>query len=180
MSRIAFVDQRNANAEQKVLLDAIQLQFGAVPNYLRVLVNSPSALRAFLGLHGVASNGSLSAQTRERIALALAQHNGCEYSLSAHTALGRKVGLTGDEMTANRAGSSEDAKAAVSVKLARSLSEHRGAISNAELFEAREVGHSEADIVEIIMHVGMNLITALIGNASHVEIDFPKVSLSAV
>lgn len=158
MSRIALVDQRNANAEQKVLLDAIQLRFGAVPNYLRVLVNSPAALRAFLGLHGVASNGSL----------------------SAHTLLGRKAGLTGDEMSANRAGSSEDAKAAVFVKLARSLSEHRGVIRNAEPFEAREVGHSEADIVEIIVHVGMNLVTALIGNASHVEIDFPKVSLSGV
>ena len=56
MSRIALIDQKSANAEQKVLLDAIQLQFGAVPNYLRVLINSPSALRAFLGLHGVASN----------------------------------------------------------------------------------------------------------------------------
>ncbi len=180
MSRIALIDQKSANAEQKVLLDAIQLQFGAVPNYLRVLINSPSALRAFLGLHGVASNGPLSAQTRERIALTLAQQNGCEYSLSAHTALGRAVGLTGDEMTANRAGSSEDAKAAAAVRLARNLSEHRGAISNAELFETREAGHTEADIVEIIMHVGMNLITAMIGEAGHVEIDSPKVDLGGV
>lgn len=177
MSRIHVIDQHNANAEQKALLDAIQGQLGMVPNFLKVFANSPVALQAFLGLHGVANAGSLSPQTRERIALALAQQNTCEYCLSAHTAIGRKAGLTGDEIAAARAGSSEDAKAAVAVKLARSLVEHKGDITTAELIEAREAGYSDADIVEIITHVGMNLLTNILGKASRVDIDFPKVAL---
>lgn len=177
MSRINVIDQRNANPEQKALLDAIQGQLGMVPNFLKVFANSPVALQAFLGLHGVANAGSLSPQTRERIALALAQQNTCEYCLSAHTAIGRKAGLTGDEIAAARAGSSEDAKAAVAVKLARSLVEHKGDITTAELIEAREAGYSDADIVEIITHVGMNLLTNILGKASRVDIDFPKVAL---
>jgi len=177
MSRIQVIEQNNANAEQKALLDAIQGQLGMVPNFLKVFANSPVALQAFLGLHGVANAGSLSPQTRERIALALAQQNTCEYCLSAHTAIGRKAGLTGDEIAAARAGSSEDAKAAVAVKLARSLVEHKGDITTAELIEAREAGYSDADIVEIITHVGMNLLTNILGKASRVDIDFPKVSL---
>ena len=177
MSRINVIDQHNANPEQKALLDAIQGQLGMVPNFLKVFANSPVALQAFLGLHGVANAGSLSPQTRERIALALAQQNTCEYCLSAHTAIGRKAGLTGDEIAAARAGSSEDAKAAVAVKLARSLVEHKGDITTAELTEAREAGYSDADIVEIITHVGMNLLTNILGKASRVDIDFPKVAL---
>ncbi len=177
MSRINVIDQHNANAEQKALLDAIQGQLGMVPNFLKVFANSPVALQAFLGLHGVANAGSLSPQTRERIALALAQQNTCEYCLSAHTAIGRKAGLTGDEIAAARAGSSEDAKAAVAVKLARSLVEHKGDITTAELIEAREAGYSDADIVEIITHVGMNLLTNILGKASRVDTDFPKVAL---
>lgn len=177
MSRIHVIDQHNANAEQKALLDAIQGQLGMVPNFLKVFANSPVALQAFLGLHGMANAGSLSPQTRERIALALAQQNTCEYCLSAHTAIGRKAGLTGDEIAAARAGSSEDAKAAVAVKLARSLVEHKGDITTAELVEAREAGYSDADIVEIITHVGMNLLTNILGKASRVDIDFPKVAL---
>jgi len=177
MSRINVIEQHNANAEQKALLDAIQGQLGMVPNFLKVFANSPVALQAFLGLHGVANAGSLSPQTRERIALALAQQNTCEYCLSAHTAIGRKAGLTGDEIAAARAGSSEDAKAAVAVKLARSLVEHKGDITTAELIEAREAGYSDADIVEIITHVGMNLLTNILGKASRVDIDFPKVAL---
>lgn len=179
MSRITVIEQSNANAEQKALLDAIQSQLGMVPNFLKVFANSPAALKAFLGLFGIANEGSLSSATRERIALALAQQNSCEYCLSAHTAFGRKAGLSGNEMAANRAGSSEDAKAAVAVKLARSLAAHTGEITTAELIEARAAGYTDADIVEIITHVGMNLLTNLVGKASRVEIDFPKVALKA-
>ena len=133
MSRITVIEQHTANAEQKALLDAIQGQLGMVPNFLKVFANSPVALQAFLGLHGVANAGSLTPQTRERIALALAQQNSCEYCVSAHTAIGRKAGLTGDEIAAARAGTSEDAKAAIAVKLARSLVEHKGDITTAEI-----------------------------------------------
>lgn len=178
MSRIATIDKSNANDEQKALLDAIQGQLGMVPNFLKIFANSPVALRAFLGLHGVANAGSLDALTRERIALALAQHNGCEYCVSAHTAIGRKAGLSGDEMAAARAGTSGDAQAAVAVKFARSLMEKKGEVSAVELAQVRSAGYSESDIVEIITHVGMNFLTNVLGKASRVDIDFPKVELS--
>ncbi len=177
MSRINTVTLETANVEQKALLTAIQGQLGMVPNFLKVFANSPAALRAFLGLHSIANEGSLDLQTRERIALAVAQENSCEYCVSAHTAIGRKAGLSGAEMEANRAGTSQDAKAAVAVKLARSLIENQGDITTAELIEARSAGYTDADIVEIITHVGMTLLTTILGKASRVEIDFPKVSL---
>lgn len=179
MSRINTVTNQNASTEQAALFSAIQQQIGMVPNFLRVFANSPAALRAFLGLHGIASEGSLDLPTRERIALALAQQNACEYCLSAHTALGKHAGLNGAEMDANRTGTSQDAKAAVAVKLARSLAEHNGEITTAELIEARNAGYSDADIVEIITHVGMNLLTNILGKASRVEIDFPRVRVNS-
>jgi hypothetical protein len=40
-----------------------------VLNFLKVFANSPAALRAFVGLHGIAAEGSLDPQTRDRIAL---------------------------------------------------------------------------------------------------------------
>jgi AhpD family alkylhydroperoxidase len=175
MSRIALVDHRNANAYQSPLLDAARAQLGSLPTHLKVLAKSPVALEAFMGLQGVSTEGSLSLQARERISLALAQHNGCDDRLSAHTALGRDAGLTGNEMAANRAGSSEDAKAGVAVKLALSLSQRRGVVSQTELFEAPEAGYTEADIVEIITHVGMKLITAMIARAIQFEGDLSKV-----
>ena len=108
MSRINIVTSETATPEQQALFDAIQAQIGMVPNFLKVFANSPTALRAFLGLNGIAGEGSLDPQTPERIALGLAQQNSCEYCLSAHTAIGRKAGLTNAEIEANRAGTSQD------------------------------------------------------------------------
>jgi uncharacterized peroxidase-related enzyme len=177
MSRITVITNETANAEQQALLDAIQAKLGMVPNFLKILANSPAALRAFLGLHGIANEGSLTPQTRERIALAVAQQNSCEYCVSAHTAIGRKAGLSNAEIAANRAGTSQEDKAAVAVKFARALVENSGEVTTADITEARDAGYSDAEIVEIITHVGMNILTNMIGKASRVEIDFPKVDL---
>lgn len=177
MARIQIVSVESANAEQKALFDAIQANLGMVPNFLKVFANSPAALKAFLGLHHIAGEGSLDAQTRERIALALAQQNSCAYCLSAHTAIGRKAGLDNPEIEANRAGGSRDRKAAVAVRFARSLVAHMGEVTTEELLEMRNAGYSESDIVEVITHVGMNILTNLLGKAGRVDIDFPKVEL---
>lgn len=179
MSRISIVTQETADAEQKVLLDAVQSKLGVVPNFLGILAQSPDALKAFLGLHGVAEAGSLDPQTRERIALVVAQSNACEYCVSAHTAIGRKAGLTGSEIEANRAGTSEDAKAAAAVTFAKALNDNLGEVTQVEFNAVHEAGYGDAEIVEIITHVGMNILTNLIGKASQVDIDFPRVSLQA-
>ena len=180
MSRIKIVTNEAANSEQKALFDAIQGKLGMVPNFLRILGNSPVALNAFLGLYGVAGAGSLDPLTRERIALAVAEQNACQYCVSAHTAIGANAGLSGAEMQANRAGTSQNAKAAAAVKFARALVEHKGGVSTEEISEVRNAGYSDADLAEIIMHVGMNLITNIVGKASRVEIDFPQVKLNSV
>jgi uncharacterized peroxidase-related enzyme len=180
MSRINLVTKDSANADQSALLDAIQAKLGMVPNFLKVLANSPDALRAFLGLHAIAETGSLDPQTRERIAVSIAQGNACEYCLSAHTAIGRKAGLTNDELEVNRAGGSLDARAAAAVAFAQALNSHVGDVTQAEIDAVRKAGYGDAEIVEIIAHVGMNILTNLVGKASQVDIDFPKVSLQKV
>lgn len=177
MSRINVVTNEQANREQQELFAAITSQLGMVPNFLKVFANSPTALKAFLGLHSIAGEGSLDLLTKERIALALAEQNACQYCVSAHTAIGSKAGLSGAEMDANRAGTSQDAKAAAAVKFAVALAEHKGEVTTAELLEVRSAGFSESDIVEIITHVGMNIMTNILGKASRVEIDFPKIEL---
>ena len=65
----------------------------------------------------------------------------------------------------------------MAVKFARSLVEHMGEVTSAELMEMRSAGYSESDIVEVITHVGMNILTNVLGKASRVDIDFPKVEL---
>lgn len=180
MSRINLITNEHADEELLTLYHAITKQFGKVPNFIKVFANSPTALKAFLGLYTIANEGSLDTQTKNRIALALAQHNECQYCVSAHTTFGSIAGLTGAEMEANREGSSQDAKGEVAVKFAKALAEHKGKVTAAELSSIRKAGFSESDIVEIITHVGMNIMVNIIGRASRVAIDFPKVELTEI
>ncbi|RCW24085.1 putative peroxidase-related enzyme [Ciceribacter lividus] len=178
MARVAVIDPQSATGEAKELLDAVQAGLGMVPNFIRVLANSPAALSAFLGIHGIAGAGVLDPQTRERIALAVAEQNACQYCVSAHTAIGRKAGLGNEEMLANRKGQSSDAKAAAALGFARALVDSTGQVSKAEFDAVRAAGHSDAEIIEIITHVAMNIFTNLLGKSTQVEIDFPKVDLN--
>jgi len=72
-----------------------------------------------LSLNSALAKGMIDAKTRERIALAIAEINGCSYCLSAHTYLGKNVAKLDDaEILANRNGNSSDPKAAAAVHFA--------------------------------------------------------------
>jgi uncharacterized peroxidase-related enzyme len=177
MARVSVIDPKTATGEAATLLDAVQARLGATPNFIRVLANSPKALEGFLGLYGAAGGFALDKATQERIALAVAEGNGCQYCVSAHTAIGRHAGLSNDEMQLNRRGTSGDAKAAAAVAFAKALNDNLGEVTNAELDAARSAGLSDGEIVEIIAVVALNIFTNVLGKATRVEIDFPKVDL---
>ena len=91
MSRIpipATIDA--APAASQPLLEAVKKQLGVAPNLFRLVANSPAALEGYLGLTDALGKGTLPRATRERIALAVAEINGCDYCLSAHTYLGQE------------------------------------------------------------------------------------------
>ena len=78
-----------SRAASQPLLQAVKKQLGMVPNLFRLVGNSPAALEGYLGLNGALAKGALEAPTRERIALAVAEVNGCDYCLSAHSYIGK-------------------------------------------------------------------------------------------
>src|SRR6185295_17674288 len=80
-----------APAASRPLLEAVKKQLGVVPSLFRLVSNSPAALEGYLGLMGALNKDKLPAPTRERIALAVAELNGCSYCLSAHSYLGKTL-----------------------------------------------------------------------------------------
>lgn len=177
MARVQVVNPVTATGEAKTLLDAVQAQLGVTPNFIRVLANSPNALEGFLGLYGALGRAKVSKATQERIALAIAEGNSCQYCVSAHTAIGRGAGLSNEEMALNRKGGSSDAKAAATVSFAKALNTNLGEITAAEFDAARNAGLTDGEIVEVVAVVALNIFTNIIGKATRVEIDFPKIEL---
>src|SRR3954468_4136440 len=128
MSRIVTPASIEASpAAAQPLLEAVNKQLGVVPNLFRVVANSPAALEGYLGLNGALAKGKIDAKTRERIALAVAEANGCDYCLSAHTYLGKNLAKLEDvEIAANRDGASSDPKANIAVRFAVQVVRARG------------------------------------------------------
>jgi uncharacterized peroxidase-related enzyme len=179
MSRLSIPSRDDAPAASQPLLDAVGQQLGVIPNLFRLVGKSPAALEGYLGLNS-ALGKALDVKTRERIALAVAQVNGCDYCLSAHTYLGSNLAnLDAAELTANRYGRSNDAKADVAVRFANTVAETRGHVSAGDIAEVRTSGYTDAQIVEIVLLVALNFLTNLINNVADTDIDFPVVSARA-
>jgi uncharacterized peroxidase-related enzyme len=181
MSRIptpASIDA--APAAAKPLLEAVHKQIGFVPNLFRVVANSPAALEGYLGMSGALAKGKLPAQTRERIALAVAQINGCNYCLSAHSEMARNLAKLGEaEIAANRHGGSLDPKADAAVRFAARIARERGHVADTDVQAVRMAGYDDAQIVEIVQHVALNTWTNYINEVAKTEIDFPAAQALA-
>ncbi len=160
------------------MLEAVKKQLGIVPNMFRLIATSPQALEGYLGLSGALGKGALPAATRERIALAVAEINGCNYCLSAHTYLGKNLAHLDDaEITANRNGASNDPKADAAVRFAASVTRARGHIAQGELTAVRAAGYTDAQVIEIVQHVALNTWTNYFNEVFKTEIDFPVVEV---
>jgi uncharacterized peroxidase-related enzyme len=166
----------DAPAASQPVLEAVNKKLGVVPNLFRLMSNSPAALEGYVGLSGALAKGSLAAQTGERIALAVAEINGCDYCMSAHSYLGKHVAkLDDDEMSANRKGSSKDPKAAAAVQFAAKVARERGRVSDEDLRAVKEAGYTDAQIVEIVAHVALSVLTNYTNVVANTDIDFPVV-----
>jgi uncharacterized peroxidase-related enzyme len=167
-------------AASQPLLQAVKKQLGVVPNLFRLVGNSPAALEGYLGLNGALAKGALEAPTRERIALAVAEVNGCDYCLSAHSYLGTNLAkLSEPEISANRDGGSTDPKADAAVRFAVKLVNARGHVSEADVQAVKQAGYTDAQVIEIVLHVALNTLTNYVNEMAKTEIDFPVVTAKA-
>jgi AhpD family alkylhydroperoxidase len=107
MNRITPLDPNTSSGAAKDLFDGVQAKLGVVPNLFRVLGNAPAALTGYLDFGAALGKGAFDAKLREQIALAVAESNQCGYCLSAHTFVGRKVGLTDQQIADARHANAE-------------------------------------------------------------------------
>ncbi|MGQ5525467.1 carboxymuconolactone decarboxylase family protein [Chitinimonas sp. PSY-7] len=177
MSRISIPTVEQSVEASKPLLAAVKQQLGIVPNLMKLVGHSPAALEGYLSLNGALNKGKLDAALRERIALTIAEFNGCNYCLSAHTYLGLNVvKMTEAEIAAARDHHSSDTKTAAALHFAFRVASERGRVSDADLVTLRQAGFDEAEVVEIVMVVALNVLTNYINNVAQTDIDFPVVS----
>ncbi len=177
MAQVKMVDPVQATGKSKELLTTLQNNVKSVPNLAKALANSPAALKAWMEFDGALAKGSLNAKLRQEIALAVGQKNGCEYCVSAHTAIGKAAGLTEQQILASRQGQGTSPKDTAALAFARELLEKRGQVPASSIQALRDHGFADGEIAEIVAHVALNIFTNYFNIALDVDVDFPRVAL---
>lgn len=175
MSRIQPVVPESASSKAQALLAGVNRKLGFTPNLMATLGQSGAALEGYLGFSGALAQGRLDAKLREQLALVVAQVNDCQYCLAAHTAIGKMAGLSEGEIAESRKAASADTRTGVALRFAQEIVIRRGEVDDAVLRRVREAGFTDAEIVEIVANVALNIFTNYINHVAGTEIDFPKV-----
>src|SRR3984885_15352353 len=98
---ISPISKENAAAEVQPLLDKLTHGFGKVPSFFGTMARVPEAFATFVPFYtAVIEHGTVERKFKELAYLKTSLINGCEYCYRAHSASGKKNGVSDDQIKA--------------------------------------------------------------------------------
>jgi AhpD family alkylhydroperoxidase len=177
MFRLAQIDPTTATGPAAELLAEVQKTLGVTPNMTKVMANSPALLKGYLALSGALAGGVIPAPVRERLAIATAETNGCEYCLSAHTYIGANIAkVEPEELERARKADSAHPHTAALLALSDAIVRGRGTLDDTAVQTARDAGVTDAEIGEVVGHIALNVLTNYFNILAGVDNDWPVVT----
>jgi uncharacterized peroxidase-related enzyme len=158
--------------QNKQIFDDLKSKLGFVPNIYAAYAYSKNAPARYLQF----ANGktSLSNKEKEVVNLVVSQVNGCTYCQAAHTQIAKMNGFTEEQTVELRKGTASfDQKLDSLVKLAKSVAENRGRVSDDALTAFFDAGYTRENLVDVIVNVGEKTVTNLLHNVTDIPVDFP-------
>jgi AhpD family alkylhydroperoxidase len=177
MSRFDIHDELTAPDASARVLKSVAAAGGSVSKFIGVLAGAPAALRAYTRMRSELRGGELPRQTRERIALAVAEHRGDTYSIAQHARTARAAGLGLDEISSARSFESGDEREAALLAFLEATLDADGRPAHHLLEEAREIGWTDEQILEAVAHLALNEFQSLIANAAALPQDQSDASV---
>jgi uncharacterized peroxidase-related enzyme len=98
---ISPISKESAAPEVQPVLDKLTQGFGKVPAFFGTMARVPEAFAAFLPFYtAVIEHGTVERKYKELAYLKASLINGCEYCFRAHSASGKKNGVTEEQIKA--------------------------------------------------------------------------------
>lgn len=142
--------------------DTARRRYGWLPNTIRVMARGTNAADLYLTAGECNARGTVLPLARERIAIHVAETNGCEYCRTAHTlaagALARRADADNRDVRAQ-------------VKFATRMLHTRGQLTDEDLDDARASGIEVQTMIDIAAVIAENLLGNLINNLARTELD---------
>lgn len=162
----------NAPEQARPLLEKAKQKYGFVPNLLGVMAHAPATLEAYMTLSGLFDKTSLSPTERQVVLLAISAENECTYCVSAHTAIAQMQNVDADVVEAIRNGKPiKDNKLEALRRFAVEVVTTRGWPSDEAKAAFHDAGYSEAQVLEVILGVGMKTLSNYTNHAADTPLD---------
>jgi len=163
----------SAPAESAALLEGVAEDLGFVPNLAATVAESPALLAAFDGLRRAVGSGGLDPVLRETAGVAVGVAVDNRYGVAFHSTVLSRLGVDQTEIERMRAGHEPaDSRTAAVYALARELVLTRGKVADGAVGRARDVGLTDAEILEVVAERTFADMVGLVDNlAGRVELD---------
>lgn len=165
----------DAPRASRAALQAAQRKHGRLLNITAEMAHAPAVIAAYAAMdQAIAEHGTFDAATREAIALAVGNQDGCGYCQSAHTLSAMRAGLTQEQTIAIRnAGPGVDPRLGALLAVAREIAGNTGEVAEQTYQRARQAGWSSEQLAELFAHVAANMFTNYFNHYAHTELDIP-------
>jgi AhpD family alkylhydroperoxidase len=164
----------SAPERSKPALEQLQQAFGFIPNLVGAISNSPVLTNSLVGLFQNVHGGSFTEAEIQTLLLTNAVTNSCSWAVAFHTALALREGLNRADVEAirERRLPANKRHAALS-RLAKTLIDQRGQLSNEDLTAFIESGFEQNLALEVVAVVAASTITNYAGNITRPPLEAP-------
>lgn len=175
MPRLLMQDIADAAPDAAPIFTAIKAKMGVVPNAYRAIGSSnPGMLDAVLQFDQTVHRGTLTRSEIELIKLVVSELSDCDYCLSAHTFIAKKLGLSREAILAARYGlPTGESRADCLVRFVRLLMTRHGVVPRVAVDGIRGAGFSDAQIIDVIGAITSITFTNLFNRVNDTPLDFP-------
>lgn len=173
MTKFTVHTTETAPERSRPLLEGIQKAFGFVPNLFAVFAESPAALQGALAMADAFSASTLSPAEQQLVALAVSEANDCQFCVAAHSTIAKRVAKADPALVAatRDRGPLSEPKLDALVTFTRKLVEQRGFVSDTDVATFLEAGYTKAQIIEVLLGVGMKTFNNYVDHIAHVPLN---------
>ncbi len=171
MALVSYVSNDEAAAQIKPVFEGMEKKIGTVPNIFRALAHYPEMLEAFLSLNSTLPKTRLDGKLRELAYIKTSELNGCAYCLHHHHAIGRKAGLSEQQIADTANYETSDAYSKLERDVIRYAEQVTRHITVNDSLASRLKQHlGDRELVELAMTVGIANLTNRVTGTLRMEL----------
>jgi uncharacterized peroxidase-related enzyme len=174
-----FYDDDTAPEQARASFDKAKQETGRVANIYRYMAGSPQLLEGYQYLRDLFFKTSFTPVEQELVQLVISFEHGCKYCMAVHSMRAKMAKIAPQELDNIRAGRPvADNKLAALETFTRQMVLSRGNPNDAEIAAFLEAGYSRQNILEVVLAIGMKVLTNYANHLFEAPLDEPLKPLA--